>query len=67
MGSIIQRNNNLMKMLDGLSLLDNQDQERIIKMVDTLNAADENVKKEVFSYISPLKKETTLAYTDDIK
>jgi len=66
MGSIIQRNNNLIKMLDGLSLLDNQDQERIIKMVDTLNAADENVKKEVFSYISPLKKETTSAYADDI-
>ena len=35
-------------------------------MVDTLNTADENVKKEVFSYISPLKKETTSAYTDDI-
>jgi len=66
MGSIIQRNNNLIKMLDGLSLLDNQDQERIIKMVDTLNAADENVKKEVFSYISPLIKETTSAYAGDI-
>ena len=34
-------------------------------MVDTLNAADENINNDVFSSISSLKKETTTVYNDD--
>jgi len=66
MGIINQKSDNLIKLINGLSLLDNQDQERIFRMVDTLNETDENVKKEVFSNNFPLKKETTSAYADDI-
>ena len=65
MGIIEQRSDNLIKLLNGLSLLDNQDQERIINMVDTLNVADVRIKKEVIYYNSPLKGETSLVYADD--
>ena len=65
MGIMEQKSNNLIKLMNGLALLDNQEQERIINMVDTLNTADENIKKDVFSYFSPLKEETTSAYADD--
>ena len=65
MGIIEQKSDNLIKLLNGLSLLDNQEQERIIRMVDTLNAADVRIKKEVIYYNSPLKEETSLVYADD--
>jgi len=65
MGIIEQKSDNLIKLLNGLSLLDNQDQERIINMVDTLNVADVSIKKEVIYYNSPLKEETSLVYADD--
>ena len=65
MGIMEQKSNNLIKLMNGFALLDNQEQERIINMVDTLNTADENIKKDVFSYFSPLKEETTSAYADD--
>jgi len=54
---------NLEKLLNGLSLLDNQDQERVIKMVDTLETVDKNVKETVMG--DPLKMETTSVYADD--
>jgi hypothetical protein len=38
---------NLIKLLDGLSLLDNQDQEQIIKIVDTLDFAKKKMKKSM--------------------
>ena len=65
MGIINQKSDNLIKLINGLSLLDNQDQERIFRMVDTLNETDENVKKEVFSNNYPLKEEISLVYADD--
>jgi len=54
---------NLGKLLDGLYLLDGQDQDRIIRMVDTLEAVDKNVKEAIMG--NPLKTETTLGYADD--
>jgi hypothetical protein len=65
MGIINQKSDNLIKLMNGLSLLDSQDQDRIIRMVDTLNAADENINKDVFSYNALLKDEATLVYADD--
>ena len=65
MGIIEQKSDNLIKLLNGLSLLDNQDQERIINMVDTLNVVDENINKDVFYCDSLLKTETTSVYADD--
>ena len=44
MGIIVQGDDNVVRMLDGLSLLDDQDQERVIRMIDTLDAADKKVK-----------------------
>ena len=54
---------NLVKLLDVLSLLDGQDQERVISMVDILEAADKNVKETIIG--NPLKTETASVYTDD--
>ena len=54
---------NLVKLLDGLSLLDSQDQERVIRMVNTLEAADKNVKEAIMG--NPLKTETASVYADD--
>jgi c-di-GMP-related signal transduction protein len=48
MGINIQKYNNLEKLLDGISLLEEQDQERIIRVVDTLNLTDKKVKEEIF-------------------
>jgi hypothetical protein len=38
---------NLVKLLNRLSLLDNQDQDRIISVVDALNFASKKAKKAV--------------------
>ena len=54
---------NLLKLLNGLSLLDNHDQKRVIRMVDTLEAVDKNVKEKIIGV--PLKMETTSVYADD--
>ena len=54
---------NLGKLLDGLSLLDGQDQERVIRMVYTLEAADKNVKETIMG--NPLKTEPISVYADD--
>ena len=54
---------NLDKLMDGLSLLDDQDQEQVIRMVDTLEAVDKNVKEKILGV--PLKTETTSVYADD--
>jgi len=62
---IIQKNETLEKLVDGLSLLDNQDRERIIEMVNTLNAADMKVKNEIFFDVPPLKLDLTSAYAND--
>ena len=53
------------RLLEGMSLLDDRDQERIIKAVDTLNLADKNVKKDLFSDCPDLKLETPMVYTND--
>ena len=55
MGTFVQKSENLIKLLDGMSLLEERDQERIIRAVDTLDFADKKVKKEVFAD-SPLLK-----------
>jgi hypothetical protein len=49
LGIIDQRQNNLADLLDGFSLLDSQDKERIIRVVDTLDSTDKMVKKEIFN------------------
>ena len=59
-----QGNDNLAKLLDGLSLLDGQDQERIINMVDTLDLTDKKVKNEIYSGVSPLNVDSASAYAD---
>jgi len=58
------KNDNVMKLLDGVSLLDDQDQDRVIRMVDALEVADKNVKEMVCGV--PLKAKTTSAYVDDV-
>jgi len=40
--------NNLVKLLDGLSLLDDEDRERIIRVVDALEFTEKKVKEEIF-------------------
>ena len=54
---------NLVKLLDGLTLLDEQDQDRVIRMVDTLEAADKSVKEKIIGV--PLKTDTTSVYAGD--
>jgi hypothetical protein len=59
MGIIMQEHDNLVKLLDGLSLLDEQDQERIIKVVDTLDFTDKKVKNEILDdKLGYMKKES---------
>jgi hypothetical protein len=53
MGIIMQKSDNLKKLLGGLALLDEQDQERIIRVVDTLEVADKKVKEDIL-YDVPL-------------
>jgi len=60
-----QKSDNLVILLDGLSLLDQQDQDRVFGMVDTLECADKNVKGTIFSDIPPIKSEISSAYTGD--
>jgi ligand-binding sensor protein len=64
MGIIIQRNDNLVKLLEGMSLLEKQDQERIISVVDALTLTEKKVKKEIF-YDVPLLEQEETVYTDD--
>jgi hypothetical protein len=45
----IQENDNLVIMLDGFSLMNDQDKERFIRVVDTLDCADRQVKKSLFN------------------
>jgi len=52
-----QKNDNLVKLLNGFSLLDRQDQERVIRMVDTLDSTNGNVKNVMFSDASKKKPE----------
>jgi len=63
MSIFVQKSDNLIKLLEGMSLLDNRDQERIIKAVDTLDLADKEVKKDIFSDCPELKLETPTVYT----
>ena len=65
MSIFVQKSDNLIKLLEGMSLLDNRDQERIIKAVDTLDFADKEVKKDIFSDCTDLKLETPMVYTND--
>jgi len=64
MGIVELKHDNLGKLLEGLSLLDGQDQERIINMVDTLDLTDKKVKNEIYSGFSPLKVDSASAYAD---
>jgi hypothetical protein len=43
----ILKADNLIKLLDGLSLLGNQDQEQIIKIVDVLDFAKKKMEKSM--------------------
>jgi hypothetical protein len=45
---ITLKSDNLVKLLDGLSLLDDEDQERIIRVVDALEVTEKKVKEEIF-------------------
>ena len=65
MGIFVQKIDNLVKLLEGMSLLDDRDRERIIKAVDTLDFADKKVKKEVFCDCPDLKSDTPTANNDD--
>ena len=67
MGSIIQKNDNLAKLLDGLSLLNDQDQERIIRMVDILDLVNKKINNEVVSETMYLKNDTKFVYIDNGK
>jgi hypothetical protein len=49
MSIIVQKNDNLVKLLDGMSLLDEQDQERIINAVDILDFTEKKIKKEIYN------------------
>jgi hypothetical protein len=65
MGILDLKNDNLVTLLEGMSLLEERDQERFIRAVDTLDLADKKVKKDMF-YDNPLLKfETPAVYTDD--
>jgi len=44
MGIIDLKNDDLVKLLEGMSLLEERDQERIIRAVDTLDFTDKKVK-----------------------
>jgi len=48
MGIMDLKYDNLVKLLDGLSLLDDEDQERIIKVVDALEFTEKRVKEEIY-------------------
>ena len=48
-----------------MSLLNDRDQERITKTVDTLDHTDKKVKKDLFSDCPDLKLETLMVYTND--
>lgn len=65
MGIIRRKNDNLVNFIDGLSLLDEQEQKQIINMVDTLDSTDRKVKDRLFSDVPPLKLDFTSAYADD--
>ena len=59
-----QKHDNLVQLLDGVSLLDDQDKERFTAVVDTLACTDKVVGNALFSD-SPLKTETTSVYADE--
>ena len=61
---IRQKNDNLINLVDGLSLLDEQDQEKIINMVDTLDVTDKKLKGDIFGNVSSFNEDFTPAYTD---
>ena len=65
MSIFVQKSDNLIKLLEGMLLLDYRDQERIIKAVDTLDHTDKKVKKDLFSDCPDLNLETPMVYTDD--
>jgi len=48
MGIVRLKYDNLEKFMDGLSLLDDQDKERVIGMVDILDAANRTVKCSLY-------------------
>jgi hypothetical protein len=52
---------NLVKLLDGLFSLDNQDQERIISIVDALDFSIMKTEKAIFADTSP-SEEVNLIY-----
>ena len=60
-----QKSNNLVILLDGLSLLDQQDQDRVFGMVDTLEFADKNVKGSMFPDTPLLNTEILAANAGD--
>jgi len=53
-----QKADNTIKLLEGLSLLDTQDQERIISVINTLDFAGKKAEKPVFmgTSLSKVKK-----------
>ena len=56
---------NLVKLLEGLSFLNNQDQERIISVIDALNFAEKKGKKAVFTDTPSLRLKMSSAYIND--
>jgi len=65
MGIIKQKNDNLVNLIDGMTLLDEQDQKLTINMVDTLDNTDKKVKDRLFSDVPPLKLDFTTASAGD--
>jgi len=65
MGIDAQKSDNLVLLLDGLSLLDQQDQDRVFGMVNTLDCADKNVKDSMFPDTPFLSSEILSANAGD--
>jgi hypothetical protein len=57
------KTDNLVKLLDGLSLLDNREQEQIISVVDILNFAEKKVERVMLTGIPLTRTEKKGAIT----
>ena len=64
MSNTDQKSDNLLQLLDGVSLLDDLDRERVIGMVDTLDCAEQKIHNALFSDGLPLKTEISSVYDD---
>jgi len=57
MGNIDLKCDNLLRLMDGVSLLDEQDKERVIEVLDALDFADTKVRTEILPDVPILNTE----------